>query len=435
MATPMKNENGAGNWSTKNFGLGVDNLSPETALPRGALRYALNVDFDRTGRWSRRRGTQVIIPGEGMHSLWAPKLGEYAYFVQGSNLCRCTPGTPSAPPVILRADITPEVPMVFCDLTTDIMFSNGFQFGSLFGTIGVEMPNGVLEFEPGPGALAPGTYRIAMVFVGVNGEESGAVSSTFTLEAQGGISLVHCPVPKSPGVTARFFLSPTDDPSVMYQAIDMDFTEAEINFTVPGAGRLLETEFMEPPPAPRIMAASNGRLMGAIGPMIWYTQPFRYGLYKPSTDYMLFESDVTMIASSPDNNGWYIGTQDGLFFLSGNQPDETKVNQVSELSPIEGSMTVIDTVVFPVKGMPEVLAPVWFTERGWVVGLDEGVINNLVHDKLALANLGRGSSFVRKENGSTHLVGVFRGGDGPSVAAASDSMTSEIIRNGIVIDT
>lgn len=38
------------------FTVGVDNVTPESSLPRGALRDAINVDFDMLGSASRRFG-------------------------------------------------------------------------------------------------------------------------------------------------------------------------------------------------------------------------------------------------------------------------------------------------------------------------------------------------------------------------------------------
>lgn len=426
-------QNGAGGFSAKGFPVGVDLLSAETALPRGALRAAINVDIDRAGKWRRRRGTQLVFAGTDVHSLWAPLTGSTAYFVEGRNLRSCRPADPTAPRPLIRTGLTEGAPMNFCEVNDEIYYSNGLQSGTVFGRFGVEMPIGEIACTAVTrGMLAPGVYKVGLVFVKDTGEESGAIVSYFTLGSKGGIAVSSFQLPQDPAIhRARFFLSATDD-EVLYQAADIGFSAGAVEFLEPATGRILETEFMEPPPPAQALCLYNGRLYGALDAIVWYTQALRYGLFRPSTDFIDFGDRVTLLAPAP-TGGLYVGTTNGMFFMAGDDPAKFSMEQVSELGPVEGSGVFVETVKLGVKGLPEVLAPMWFTTSGWVLGLSDGVIKNLVHDKLAFSNLGRGSAVVRKVDGDTHVMGVFRGGDGPTQAIASDSMTSEIIRNGVVI--
>ena len=49
--------------------LGVDLLSNETSLPKGAVREAVNVDIDRVGNFSRRPGYTRVVAQSGFHSI------------------------------------------------------------------------------------------------------------------------------------------------------------------------------------------------------------------------------------------------------------------------------------------------------------------------------------------------------------------------------
>lgn len=423
-----------GEFLVKGFPKGVNMLSPETALPAGAVRAAINVDFDRAGKWRRRSGVTLAVTGQDVHSLWAPAGdGPDVYYVDGTWLYRVDPAKGVASRRAVRAGLTRGAPMAFCALNDEICYSNGYESGSVFDTIGMEMPVGGITcaFRAG-GSLAPGAYKVGLVYVKDSGEESGALVADFHLATLGGIAVNNFPLPQDTSIRrARFYLSPPNDEDVLYQALEITFNVADILFSVPAAGKMLDTWFLTPPPPAHLLRTFNGRLYGADGSVLWYSQAFRYGLYKPSTDYIDMGARITLIEEAADGRGLFVGTTDGTFFLAGDVL-KMQLQSVSELSPIEGTGTAIDTKVFGMKELPEFFAPVWFTSKGWVVGLNDGTVKNLNHDRLAVSNLERGSALVRKSNGSTHLMGVFRGGDN-SAAAATDSMESEIIRNGIVI--
>lgn len=423
-----------GEFMARGFPAGVNNLSPETAVPGNAVRAAVNVDFDRAGKWSRRDGTTLAVAGQDIHSLWAPPDGDRAYYVEGSWLYQIDPAKGMSSRRAVRAGLTPGAHMCFTELNDEICYSNGFQSGSVFGTVGVEMPVGSITCSMRPGgALTPGAYKVGLVFVKDSGEESGAIVSDFVLTKIGGISVDSFALPQDPTIRrARLYLSPPNDEGALYQAFDMDFSPGDILFSGPATGKLLDTWMLEPPPHAHLLQSFNGRLYGANENILWYTQAFRYGLHRPSTDYVDMGARITLIEAAGDKKGIFVGTTKGTFFLAGADASNMRMQTVSELAPVEGTGTAIDTKVFGMKELPQFFAPVWFTNKGWVVGLNDGTVKNLIHDRLALSNVDRGSTLIRKSNGSTHLVGVFRGGDN-SAAAASDSMTSEIIRNGIVI--
>ena len=427
-------QSGNGEFSAKGFPGGVNMLSPETALPPGSVRAAINVDFDRAGKWQRRAGTTLAVAGQDVHSLWAPADSTLAYYVDGDTLYQVDPAQGVASRRVVRTGLTRGLPMAFCFLNDEVCYSNSVQSGSVFGTIGMEMPAGaiVCAFRAG-GALAPGAYKVGLVYVKDSGEESGAIVADFTLTTAGGIAVNNFPLPADTSIRrARFYLSPPNDEDVLYQALEITFNVADILFNTPASGKLLDTWFLTPPPPAHLLQSFNGRLYGADGDVLWYSQAFRYGLYKPSTDYIDMGARITLIEEAADKKGLFVGTTKGAFFLAGDEALKMQLQTVSELAPVEGTGTAIDTKVFGMKELPEFFAPAWFTSKGWVVGLNDGTIKNLNHDRLIVSNLERGSALVRKSNGSTHLMGVFRGGDN-SAAAATDSMESEIIRNGIVI--
>lgn len=419
--------------SQKSFGRGVDLLSPETALPKGAVRCAVNVDFVRGGKVRRRRGSTLLVPAPGAHSIWSPDPGTYALYVAGTQMFMMQFTTTGPVTTVVRTGLMPDMPVCYHEVNTDVYFSNGVQCGFIFDHYGVELPDGEIVCSALPAGMLPaGTYSVALVYVKDSGEESGAVFTEFTLPKTGGINIMSFPLPADPTIRrARFFVSHTDGERA-YQALDVNFTETEIVFSSLSSGRPVETMFMVPPPPAQQLCLFHGRLYGAHGNILWYTQPLRYGLHKPSTDYIDLGEYITLVVPAPDDSGLFVGTESGTKFLRGEEAKKFHFFDLSPLSPTEGSVAHVDTARFQIKEIRQCRAPVWFTERGWVLGADNGVLYELNQDKLLLSKTNRGSTVIREANGSTHLLGVFRGG-GSSGAVASDSMTSEIVRKGVVI--
>lgn len=97
---------------------------PETGMQE--LAEAVNVDVDRTGRISRRKGLRRVLEKSSPHSLWGVRSQNSCYFVAGGNLYRMGDGSI----VGLKAGLTNDQ-AYFCEVGRDVLFNNGTDMGIL----------------------------------------------------------------------------------------------------------------------------------------------------------------------------------------------------------------------------------------------------------------------------------------------------------------
>lgn len=87
------------------------------------LAAAINVDHDRTGRVSRRKGFAATVITTACHSLWCD--GGEALFVTGSSLCRLSPSYTYQ----VLATVTPGARMSYFQVDARAYWMNGFEKG------------------------------------------------------------------------------------------------------------------------------------------------------------------------------------------------------------------------------------------------------------------------------------------------------------------
>ena len=87
------------------------------------LSESYNVDYDYTGRISRRRGWEATNITAACHSLAA--FGSNCLFVSGGNLCQLGTDYSSA---VLRS-VTPDARMSYCQVADKVFFMNGVERG------------------------------------------------------------------------------------------------------------------------------------------------------------------------------------------------------------------------------------------------------------------------------------------------------------------
>lgn len=171
----------------------------------------------------------------------------------------------------------------------------------------------------------------------------------------------------------------------------------------------------------------RGRIYVADGSILWATDPMDYMRVDLARGFIHFESEITLL--EPVDNGIYVGTADrAVRFLSGVDFNQFQVIQADDLQPVRGSGITVDGEVFGVGGR----VAVWFTRRGWVVGNSGGEVKRVTDKTLALPDYTEATSVIREQNGMRQLVSLARGGRSES-GGASDILTSEVIRNGVLL--
>lgn len=195
-----------------------------------------------------------------------------------------------------------------------------------------------------------------------------------------------------------------------------------------------------PPPLGSYLASQNGRMFIGAGRTLWATELFLYNYVDKNKGYKLFESNITGLQSVED--GLYVGTEDDVYFLTGNWSEQTrKPQEVGAVIP--GSMIAVPGEVIDPEGrrFPDIprqtsTSMVCMTSSGVVAGLPNGVTYNLTRSQFIFPAATRAAAMVRQEDGMNTLVlPTHSGGDPVDNARFGDHLSAVLIRGGVTPTT
>jgi hypothetical protein len=170
----------------------------------------------------------------------------------------------------------------------------------------------------------------------------------------------------------------------------------------------------------------KGRLYAVDGRVVWATEPMDYLRVDLMRGFLMLESEITLF--EPVSNGIYVGTQnEGVRFLAGPDFKQFQLLNADSLTAVRGSGVSVDGAVFDSQGQ----GAVWLTARGWVFGAGDGMTRRLTDKQLALPAYESAASMLREFQGMRQLLSFAKGGS--ESAGASDVMTTEVIRNGVLL--
>lgn len=410
---------------------GVDNRSHETKLADGYVRHADNVEIDQNGITRSRDGYALWAPLAGAHSLWTHELLTFALVANATTLYRLDEGG------ALTALVTGlnGSPLSYAAVGHRVRWSNRVQTGvvDMDGTpaaLGVQTPLpsfGVAAVANG--GLFAGRYGVTMTFASASREEGGAPESVYVdVPDGGGLQITGVPVASDGSATeARIYVTEANGIDLMHAG---SAQPGAATFLV-GAGnraRLLSTQFCEPFPPAACLLAQSGRLLGALGRDLVWSQALYYGLYRPTRNSLRFPDEIVMLAA-PETDGFmvYVGTRKAVYLLRGDSIDTCVRTVACAAGVIPGSMNTVPAEAAKLDG---VLTPVPF----WVgadgvpyAGLIAGVIPLSsvfaypIYDEAAAA-------FVQQDGLSRYIVSG-RGGR-TSGLAMGDYASLEVVTDG-----
>jgi hypothetical protein len=413
-------------------------------------RVILNADVDVTGALVQRGGQTLFWTLPGAHSLWAgttcmlcSAAGALYRNVGGVAV---NVGTVAGPA---------KYPLSYAEVDDVVYISSPYWQGvfdpssNSISAWGVAVPPGPMLLA-GDGNLPAGTYQVTMTNV-TNGELSGSGPiSSITLTAEGGVQILNRPS------GALVWVTDTRE-GIFYRVGE---TSKVVN--LPTVEPLLS--FMcSPPPFLTNLCYAFGRMWGSVGNEVYYSEPYRLGLFRTDANKFSFDDDVTMIAKVP--TGLFIGMAGCTRFLAGTVP-ETMVESDAGSGVVKGSLAycnnmpyLADVLGTAAKVINDV--PVWLSDDGFVAGNISGRIFNLTKDRIKMGVPDRGASLYRNLDGVIQILSSFKTGtaitgakdadtvfaflhghidthnardhDGKSMVVASDSATCEVRRGGVLI--
>ncbi len=218
--------------------------------------------------------------------------------------------------------------------------------------------------------------------------------------------------------------SPWGDPDDLWLSPVVNPTE-----TLPAiAGRLLKQ-----PPHATCITYYNGRLYLAQGRTLWATELYLYNFVDATAGYKPFEADITMIGTVTD--GIYVGTKEGLWFLSGPTFAEMKRTRAMDSGVIPGSMVdfpgeLANPPQVPLTSTTPVVSSILFmTTKGVCIGLDAGQTINLTESKYVFPDSVSAAALYRRQDGVNQYIAALQNGGSPMQSAAiGDHLDVTIIR-------
>lgn len=401
---------------------GMNNRLPETKLRNqegpAFVRNAVNVDLTEAGSFARRQGVTPKLAGTDCHSFWSS--GEVGFYVDGSTLYRVT-GPAESPIKASIATVTPGLRMSFADTGSDVRASNGAQALRIAadGTVSEwSVPTPVLQpilAAGSGGSLAAGIYRAVISYTNANGEEGATTFPvSVTVPENGALSVMG--IPQLAGMTTNLYLTPANG-DTFYRAGQPSGSTFSVTLA-PDNGVRPVGLLLAPMPAGQIVRMLNGRLLVASANMLFYSEPHQLGLYNPSRNYIPFPAPITMV--EPCVAGIYLAA-DKTYWLAGDIATAALVTRLP-----------YGAVAGTGGHAPNENRAWWMSDRGFVVGDQEGLVKNVQEKSVAVDPALVGASLFREQDGMKQMIASLFSPQS-TVVAASSYMEAEIVRKETVL--
>jgi hypothetical protein len=347
-------------------------------------------------------------------------------WVDAGDLLRAANPTELSPAVLASGFGTAFMPVHYANVDGWLYYSDGARKGKI-SPQGVHYPWGVeVPFTYSAGASAVGNfkagrYMVCCTYRLVNGEEGapGPVQNVDVPE-NGGVLVSTLPTPTDPLITHIVIYMSDWSSEQLYRHSVVPVGTPSWNLTklLTSSGAALRAAIgTEPMVACRFPVLFNGRLFGAVGPFVVFTEALDYGVIRRATNFYGFGADVNLLIETLD--GLYVGA-DQTYFIA-NAGDRGSAQR-----PVLAYSAISNSLVRDVDNVRGNVA--WFSERGFVIAGPGGVVKNVMDDAIAPKAYTTSRAFWRAQDGIKQLVAVAGGGGPQDAFVASDFIDAELVR-------
>ena len=348
---------------------GINNQQPAARLAENELSAATNVDIDATGQVRRRDGYERTST-DAHSNLFAAHGMQLATVGLNGDLKNLKTG------VVLYPSLGHSRAW-YCALSDRrVVFSNGLICGVTDGATtttawGVSAPPSIGAATDVAGALFPGEYRYAITYVrNADGLESAPLMSEPFQVQEGGVFLSGLPV--RAGHTINAYLTSHND-GEFYLAGNT----ATGLFSFAGENDALvvpcRTAFTSAPHAGRCLVAWRGRVLYAVGNVLYATEAASSERVNLRRDFKQFADPITAVV--PVDDGVYVGTEGELAFLSGDRFDALTYGRVADGRVVLGSgVAVRGELVKQGDGTGTGKAMICIADQTLIAGFNGGLV-------------------------------------------------------------
>jgi len=380
--------------------VGMNNIKTEEGRINEP-RLILNADVNTEGQIIRRAGYQSHIALPGSHSLAA--FTGTMLCAAGGKLYELRTGIAVE---ICSIDGPTDEPLDYAKVDHRIYISNKYwkkiydPSDSSVSDWGIPLPDQPVAVQSS-GNMPSGVYRLCFTRL-VNGELSGngLITEIYLDSDNSGISILN----RDPD-EILWLTDPNGE--TFYKQGDVDSVSACMYVET------LPTFLCSPPPFLENIVFAFGRMWGSVDNTLYYSEPYKLGLFRLDLNKFEFPYDITLVASTI--GGLFVGTKEATYSLLGANPAEMRQTSVGTGS-VPGTLTYCNNV----KEMGDVLSPeekihnsvpIWVTQDGIVIGNASGRLFNLSNLKTNVdPSEHRGASLYRSRNGVFQFLSSFRMG-------------------------
>lgn len=412
--------------------LGLNNtLPPEHTDPK-YLKLAQNIDIDKTGGVSKRHGYTKVDTGN-YHSLWSDETNSICYGVKDGDLVRIYEDYSNK---VIQASVgTEHITFERIDgITYGVSPSRSFVIdeNETYRPFGIDRPNGGPNITTLPGTLSAGDYQVALTFVAEDGRESGTgVAQLIPVAVNQNIQVANIPISSDSSVKSVRIYCSTPDGEVLY--LQGEVVNGTSTYTIGDAVSKvtpLKSFNVYPAPTGQIIRYAHGRIWIAQDNILWYSEPFAYEWFKLNANYLPFNERIRAVM--PTEGGMWVGA-DRLYYLSSRNPDQMRREEKEPIQVVEGSDVKIPGAYVFIENTPLGYKWLFNSNKGVYIAFNDGVVLNTTERNVVFPKADEGTGIFLQTDGINRYLSILKEKQPSNNMAASDLVTTQIIRNGVVI--
>ena len=370
-----------------------------------AQTVAVNVDITRKNKLKRRNGFTLKV-GTAITAAWVND--RTMLYQSGTSLYSVDTAYTATE---LRSDLTPSTQLRAYQIKDIVYYSNGYEVGCIENGIdrvlGVSSPAKVALSAAAGGEMPLGIYQVAISYVRDDGFESGVVLPATSIELTGGSTGITVGSVASNGAMRVNYYVTQANGDVFYFAGQGPTGASNTLLANPSSLRRPMKASNTNPPLPFTQIDHyNGRMLYAINNILYFSDPFAYEQIDYAKGFIPFLNEITMIAIV--DTGFFIGTTDNTYFLSGTRVGELDLTVVADYGVVVDTRSYLDGAVVGADPTTAKKTPAWISTKGMCIGFHDGSMQNVTETAVILPEGSTGASFFRQENGQNHFIAVIR---------------------------
>jgi hypothetical protein len=372
---------------------GINNQREPEQMDGDDLASCVNFMLNDAGALVSRPGLTRVWSGAA-HSL--TEFDGSLYFRSSGNLLKYA-GTPEVVDSTLGAGAT-----CYAHTPGALLYSDGTKCRMLEGgeshAWGISPPTFTAASTETDAAKQTHKVQVTATYMRGRYESGAATPAMVDCPANG--AKVSIDIPATVGATHKAVYLSAPGGSMLRLAAVLPIGHGPAVVMPDDSGQELQTLHKTPPPPHSISAVRNGRVLVGVGQFLLYSDPFRFDLFDPIRQSIPFTSAVTMLAAvSPEV--LIVGTERGVFRLTGADMDAVAVTQISDLGAVAGAYTLVDASLFtPSQG----LAVVFASAGGFCLVSQDGGVTNITGDRFRPGQFLAGSSAFSRQPGHHSVV-------------------------------